>query len=204
MKLFKNNQSGRSMIEMLGVLAIIGVLSIGGIAGYSKAMFKYKFNKTMDIVSNAIARLVELENSNLGSIFIETAQNLRDYSIIPNCNPATNYTCQQPLGKIHIFFQNPPASRDIGIYFAQHPYKSCVAFLNSKIYETIPDHWWYPTEEGEDGGYIEVLTEEDEIVVYSKTGYVDSKSELTTNDILDACQICKDTEECTIALNFKN
>ena len=32
--------SGRSMIEMLGVLAIIGVLSVGGIAGYSKAMQK--------------------------------------------------------------------------------------------------------------------------------------------------------------------
>ena len=34
------NESGRSMIEMLGVLAIIGVLSVGGIAGYSKAMNK--------------------------------------------------------------------------------------------------------------------------------------------------------------------
>ena len=40
-----NTQSGRSMVEMLGVLAIIGVLSIGAIAGYSKAMFKYKLNK---------------------------------------------------------------------------------------------------------------------------------------------------------------
>ena len=29
------NESGRCMIEMLGVLAIIGVLSVGGIAGYS-------------------------------------------------------------------------------------------------------------------------------------------------------------------------
>ena len=38
----KNRQcSGRSMIEMLGVLAIIGVLSVGGIAGYSKAMLNY-------------------------------------------------------------------------------------------------------------------------------------------------------------------
>ena len=36
---------GRSMVEMLGVLAIIGVLSVGGIAGYSKAMFKHKLNK---------------------------------------------------------------------------------------------------------------------------------------------------------------
>ncbi len=41
----KNNQTGRSMVEMLGVLAIIGVLSVGAIAGYSKAMFKYKLNK---------------------------------------------------------------------------------------------------------------------------------------------------------------
>ena len=37
--------AGRSMVEMLGVLAIIGVLSVGAIAGYSKAMFKYKLNK---------------------------------------------------------------------------------------------------------------------------------------------------------------
>ena len=37
-------EKGRSMIEMLGVLAIVGVLSVGGIAGYSKAMGKYKTN----------------------------------------------------------------------------------------------------------------------------------------------------------------
>ena len=45
------NQSGRSMIEMLGVLAIIGVLSVGGIAGYSKAMEKFKINKTIEQIS---------------------------------------------------------------------------------------------------------------------------------------------------------
>ena len=39
------NPLGRSMIEMLGVLAIIGVLSVGGIAGYSKAMEKWKVNQ---------------------------------------------------------------------------------------------------------------------------------------------------------------
>ena len=39
---------GRSMVEMLGVLAIIGVLSVGAIAGYQKAMMKYKLNKQRD------------------------------------------------------------------------------------------------------------------------------------------------------------
>ena len=47
----KNNESGRSMIEMLGVLAIIGVLSVGGIAGYSKAMMKYRVNKSIEQIS---------------------------------------------------------------------------------------------------------------------------------------------------------
>lgn len=44
-------QRGRSMIEMLGVLAIIAVLSVGGIAGYSKAMTKFKINKTIEQIT---------------------------------------------------------------------------------------------------------------------------------------------------------
>ena len=50
-------QYGRSMVEMLGVLAIIGVLSVGSIAGYSKAMFKYKLNKAVTQIST-ISQLV--------------------------------------------------------------------------------------------------------------------------------------------------
>ncbi len=41
---FKKLESGRSMVEMLGVLAIIGVLSIGGIAGYSLSMRRHRAN----------------------------------------------------------------------------------------------------------------------------------------------------------------
>ena len=52
-------QYGRSMIEMLGVLAIIGVLSVGGIAGYSKAMEKWKVNKAMEDYSDIIRGLLE-------------------------------------------------------------------------------------------------------------------------------------------------
>lgn len=47
------NETGRSMIEMLGVLAIIGVLSVGGIAGYSKAMMQIKINKTIGQITEA-------------------------------------------------------------------------------------------------------------------------------------------------------
>lgn len=53
-------QSGRSMVEMLGVLAIIGVLSIGGIAGYSRAMIKFKVNKSLDQISMLVASIQTL------------------------------------------------------------------------------------------------------------------------------------------------
>ena len=45
------SQSGRSMVEMLGVLAIIGVLSVGGIAGYSLSMRKHRANGVIDLAS---------------------------------------------------------------------------------------------------------------------------------------------------------
>lgn len=47
----KQKEQGRSMVEMLGVLAIIGVLSIGGIAGYTMAMNRYKANEILDLAS---------------------------------------------------------------------------------------------------------------------------------------------------------
>ena len=60
---FNNGQEGRSMIEMLGVLAIIGVLSVGGIAGYSKAMMKYRTNKTIEQISMIVTNVRTLFGS---------------------------------------------------------------------------------------------------------------------------------------------
>lgn len=34
----RNNQNRRSMIEILGVLAIVGILSVGAVFGYNKAL----------------------------------------------------------------------------------------------------------------------------------------------------------------------
>ncbi len=63
--LYKNEQAGRSMVEMLGVLAIIGVLSIGGISGYSKAMAKFRVNKTMDQISMLVMNIRTLYSGNV-------------------------------------------------------------------------------------------------------------------------------------------
>ncbi len=67
-----NNNNGRSMVEMLGVLAIIGVLSAGGLAGYSKAMEKHKTNTLVNEIQMITTNLItafqnELDYSALGT-----------------------------------------------------------------------------------------------------------------------------------------
>ena len=71
-------QSGRSMIEMLGVLAIIGVLSVGGIAGYSKAMNKFKTNKVADNLAMIVTNIRTLyaQQNNYSGLTNDTAINM--------------------------------------------------------------------------------------------------------------------------------
>jgi Tfp pilus assembly protein PilE len=59
-KLPYKTQIGRSMIEMLGVLAIVGVLSIGALAAYSTAMTKYQANQAIDDIIKMISIVKDL------------------------------------------------------------------------------------------------------------------------------------------------
>ncbi|MDY4885962.1 MAG: type II secretion system protein [Alphaproteobacteria bacterium] len=56
------SENGRSMVEMLGVLAIIGVLSVGAIAGYSKAMMKHKLNQHAVAVNMLINNVLSIKD----------------------------------------------------------------------------------------------------------------------------------------------
>ncbi len=94
----KNNQFGRSMIEMLGVLAIIGVLSVGGIFGYSKAMMTWKINKTLEEYSYLLYGLVEhideLKYSQSGNL---TAV-VQSLNLMPNNWIMNKYKAKDRLG----------------------------------------------------------------------------------------------------------
>ena len=72
------NSFGRSMIEMLGVLTIIGVLSVGGLAGYSKAMQKFKLNKWQDDLVMLTANL-KITFANSKSYTLEDDVDLTEY-----------------------------------------------------------------------------------------------------------------------------
>ena len=95
------------MIEMLGVLAIIGVLSVGGIAGYSKAMKRYQANKVVGEIIQVLANLKELsENDKLFDI-----NNLDDETkkTLGLCLPSAencDYFQPTPVGRIMINSQS--------------------------------------------------------------------------------------------------
>ena len=80
--LSRNDQNGRSMIEMLGVLAIIGVLSVGGISGYSRAMAKYKLTKAQDQITMLLMN-IRTAYATSPSYTGLTAQTAADYAIAP-------------------------------------------------------------------------------------------------------------------------
>ena len=51
----KSGEHGRSIVEMLGVVAIVGILSIGAVSGYTTAMKKYKANELLNEASKRAA-----------------------------------------------------------------------------------------------------------------------------------------------------
>ena len=77
-------QTGRSMIEMLAVLAIMGVLTVGGIAAYSFAVAKHRANQIYNQVdlravtafSNPIVRQTQIGNTFFLPGFDDTFENL--------------------------------------------------------------------------------------------------------------------------------
>ena len=97
------NENGRSMVEMLGVLAIIGVLSVGGIAGYSKAMNKYKINKTTDQVSMLVANIRTIFSSQGNYAGLNNGSAIR-FGVVPNdmyttaATYASNYSIKNAFG----------------------------------------------------------------------------------------------------------
>ena len=77
---------GRSMVEMLGVLAIIGVLSVGAISGYSKAMMKYKLNKQTEQFTQLYYAVLQIDITNENMLPYLEKLNLIPREMISNNN----------------------------------------------------------------------------------------------------------------------
>ena len=73
-KQYIKTQKGRSMVEMLGVLAVVGVLSVGAIAGYNYAMRSHRANEMINAVSTLYTTgLSQKGGDGTGELDYETA-----------------------------------------------------------------------------------------------------------------------------------
>ena len=114
-------ENGRSMVEMLGVLAIIGVLSVGAIAGYSKAMMKYKLNKQAEQISELLNNSIITAEKFSAPVSTKYAEKmLIPYYIKMNIVPdemiragTTNYVYDVFGNEIDIDYCTDPTSKHI-------------------------------------------------------------------------------------------
>lgn len=129
-KIKMKNEYGRSMIEMLGVLAIIGVLSIGGLAGYTMAMNRHRANQILDYVSRCavaaqtngdgyyIGKVVRTSDGGQGFNFTVSATNcgeLLPLENAPNAMVASDFVVSSANpGDLYYTIETPLiASQDI-------------------------------------------------------------------------------------------
>ena len=117
--------AGRSMIEMLGVLAIIAVLTVGGIAGYSKAMKKYQANKVVGEIIQVLANIKELsENDNLFDIDNLDEETKKTLGLcLPSAENCSGYQ-RTPVGEIEI---------DGGVFMRDADAELCISAFNNIV-----------------------------------------------------------------------
>ena len=183
----KNNQTGRSMVEMLGVLAIVGVLSAGALKGYSAAMFKYKMNQTIDIFNGVLQRFIELESKGWGNGEINT-DDFVAYGLLDECQEEDNY-CRLPLGKIFMDFGylDSVISGEFEIYFTSS--KECIAFASAGWENAVPIEWMMS------GGVIFAGNE----VIYDPSGdQGEVITQVSMSDIIKGCQICNENVDACV------
>lgn len=130
----KNEQTGRSMVEMLGVLAIIGVLSVGGIAGYSKAMTKFKITKTFDQVSMMVANIRTLYSGqrNYNGLATDVAM---DMGVVPveMQGPADGELVNAFQGSVEVYAveYNGKADSAFAVSYGNMGREACVQIITS-------------------------------------------------------------------------
>ena len=195
-------EKGRSMVEMLGVLAIIGVLSVGGIAGYSKAMNKYKTNQTIDVLSQLFSNIILLDDKNMSyNGEIGGAKDMVNYGIMPDCD--LEYTdrygdvgshCPLPNGgEVTFYWMRSEGSKTFGfvqIALTENATENCIAILSSGLHNVYLDDWWSAWDEqhAQPGSLAAGST-----IVYSPKHQDTQYHNLSNAAIANACEeACRD------------
>ena len=201
------SENGRSMVEMLGVLAIIGVLSVGAIAGYSKAMMKYKLNKQAEQISSILdyvnIHLDDLKRSkaDIGYDFIPLFKKL---NIIPQemIRESNNDAIYDVFGN-RVVPVNYAASNLYFFEFVLHLNKgqkeACINLFN--IAKAQRGQLWrtkFATRKGD-------VSDESNSVWGDAYCESDRKclKDLTVAEMEDFCNVCEDKDSCIFYYQIK-
>lgn len=78
------NESGRSTLEILSILAIAILLTIGAFAGYSKAVVRYKANKVINQVATLSDNIRRQFSQEISYEKLSNQTLIEQHSILPN------------------------------------------------------------------------------------------------------------------------
>ena len=205
--------SGRSMVEMLGVLAIIGVLSVGAIAGYSKAMMKYKLNKQAEQISFLLSSLFPYGQS-LGRGEVGASVNLvpiigKLHMVSEDMLYQNGTKIKDALGtsiEINSVKEQPANSSAFEYYamsfiFDDSPYdfESCLNLWN--IIKGFSGNIWH-------AGMYKIQGGEDDVSQvhgdYTCTNNRKCLRDLQVSDIYTMCKFCEQTDYCRLTINWSD
>ena len=94
----KNSEYGRSMVEMLGVLTVVGVMSVGGITGYSKMMAHYKINKAIQQIEQISSKLISVGSGAASYEGLSNASAIKFDAIPSEAREANDSNLVNPFG----------------------------------------------------------------------------------------------------------
>ena len=196
---------GRSMIEMLGVLAIIAVLTTGGIAGYSKAMTKFKVNKAVEEYTMLMTGLMEYENNLFKTHTGFISQFILDAKLVPgNWKLENQIYLTDDLGNrtspyIDRALTGIKFSADIHITNknSEFAYQLCMALAHEVAYPLSSNadyvSLFIPNDVMPNNGIYTVYTTSCHDSKFEKVKCI---SDMTLSDISQICKSCTQRNSC--------
>ena len=198
-------ECGRSMVEMLGVLAIVGVLSVGAISGYSKAMMKYKLNKQTEQIGS-ILDYATLHYDNLDRL------GHQDYSMTPLFSklgiiPVEMIKDQNPYyiydvfnNKVLLFHNLEPGIQQyfgMAIFINQNTYDICMnLFQMSKLRSALLWQTMFVRDNEDVSGEHTNRAFGDAHCTNNRTCLKD----LSLSQMHELCKTCDDTTSCSFQI----
>ncbi|MBR2137201.1 MAG: hypothetical protein IJ852_04480 [Alphaproteobacteria bacterium] len=194
-------QYGRSMIEMLGVLAIIGVLTVGSITGYSRAMRRHLLNKQREqisyILSAAETHYNMINPSNLSSYSLkpifETFGWIPEEMIRENDN---TYIYDVFKNKIYPYYHRI-GFMGLRIELANdNPREQCVSLY--QMLKQYHSFLWATEVQKTDNSYVNLYYGDQYCI-----GSPKCIRDLTPAKISELCRVCDDEQSCDLFILWK-